>query len=354
MIIDKKVEVVEAEVNFLEDLDVSWVSLVPHGANRMPFKIIKSEDGADKEENMLDVIYSVIVPNGVELDVLKEEVPWLNGVKFIKTENYNEYKSYIQVPYDRFDPDKMNIVKLDKGVMVLVGKVDNPDPEWVSIGKDITDPSGPSPTIPAFKESFVSELNNVINVLVGAVSQSHLPDNKRKSIISNSLEAFKVFMLAGIDHGGFATAKSEVPELIVRVKEKEEVMSDVTVKEELQEKVEAVEKEEKAPSPTSAIDALISKIDTLVEKLDALSKPKEEEVQKSEEENPPVEENVFEKFEEKLNAMGDILDKVVAKIEKIEALDSTIPEPVSKSEDRVSASPKQNDADIWAGAIFRN
>jgi len=41
-------EVKEADVTFLTDADVQFVSLVRHGANRSPFKVIKEEkEGGD-------------------------------------------------------------------------------------------------------------------------------------------------------------------------------------------------------------------------------------------------------------------------------------------------------------------
>ena len=39
----------ETEVEYMEDVDVEWISLVDKGANRTPFKVIKNEDVPNSE-----------------------------------------------------------------------------------------------------------------------------------------------------------------------------------------------------------------------------------------------------------------------------------------------------------------
>ena len=54
--------IVENEVTFLTDVDVEFVSMVKHGANRTPFKILKSDKGG---ADMNKVIQAVLIPKSL-------------------------------------------------------------------------------------------------------------------------------------------------------------------------------------------------------------------------------------------------------------------------------------------------
>ena len=140
------------EINYLEDLDVKWVSLVDHGANRIPFKIVKSE------ERMGDVIQSIILSKNLSLDEVKQSVPWLNGVEITKEENYQDYNKFIHRPMDKFDSDTMRLIKVDESVLALVGEMANPD-EKATIYKSVMDkPIGFNSRSRRFRETTILSL----------------------------------------------------------------------------------------------------------------------------------------------------------------------------------------------------
>ena len=340
MITDKKVETVEAQVDFLCDLDVTWISLVSHGANRLPFKIVKGEDSSkvkDGEVVMFDVVHSIIVPKGVGMDSLRDTNPWMNGIKFDHQEDFEEYVKYVQVPTDRFQEGTLRIRKLDDGVLVFVGKVDSPDPTWVVMHDPTVEqsdpPSGGGEYVAAFKEAIVNEVDSFMSVMIGALEQSALSAKKKKSVIANAMDAFRVFIMAGIDNGGSGMAmKVDMPQIIhsdgeVVMSKTEENIVEVSMSEQF----------------IGKLDLLCAKIDEMVTKLEPR---KDEAVVKTEE--VKEDNDAVLKMEEKIVSLQDALDKLV---EKMDAMDDVVPESVTKSEDPVEpASEKQ---DIWVGSIFR-
>lgn len=309
------------EINYLEDLDVKWVSLVDHGANRIPFKIVKSED------RMGDVIQSIILSKNISLDDVKQSVPWLNGVEITKEENYQDYNKFIHRPMDKFDSDTMRLIKVDESVLALVGEMANPD-EKATIYKSVMDkPIGfnSDSYLTTFRESFYKELNNLVSFVGGALELSDMDNKRKKSVVSNALDAFKTFVFAGLDHGTdpiFFKSEEQIDEVVMEDVKKNDVVQ--------------------VDNSTSEIASLLK---ALIEKVDAIGTPAPVE---PEPQADPTRELVT-KFDESISAISKRVDELV---EKVNSLDSDIPESGSTTEPIEKAEASFDEKNPYVGVIF--
>jgi hypothetical protein len=112
--------ITEADVTFLKDVDVEYVSLVGHAANRQPFKIIKGEVRGDKVMRK-QTIYNVLIKKGVTEEKLQELA---NEHKFSvdqKDETALEgYDVYNQIEEDEIDPDTKKMAAITDDVYAIV------------------------------------------------------------------------------------------------------------------------------------------------------------------------------------------------------------------------------------------
>lgn len=188
---------VEAEVEYMEDLDVGFISLVDKGANRVPFKIIKSEDAMD------DVIQSVITPVSKSIDDYKESFNWVGDFKVAKTENHGDYTKYVSFPMSDLQEDSYKLVRLseDADSFAIIGKPKTPQETHIVYKASVMDvpirlgEHG----IETFGDEFYCELSYLIDSLAGTMSLGSLDNKKKKMAIANALDAFKIFISAGLD-----------------------------------------------------------------------------------------------------------------------------------------------------------
>jgi len=205
-------ELREKEVLLMCDAEAQFVSLVRHGANQAPFKVVKSEDKGG--ENVSMIIQSIIVPNAVTLDALaaKSELAWLNDVSRETVEDHGEYKKFVQFPAEKFDQSTMTMKKLDEASWAVVGKMLDSElakqAVTVPVQKQMDVPIRPMDipvaeeqiTIPfSFGELFDRELYNFTDVVKGALSAQGWTAKARKQAVMNALDAFKTFVSAGLD-----------------------------------------------------------------------------------------------------------------------------------------------------------
>ena len=229
---------VEAEVEYMEDLDVGWISLVDKGANRTPFKIIKNstdksdtvedktaEEVVEKSEDspiQASIVQSIILPASKSWDEFKANNSWAKTFNVIKTENHEVYTKHINTSEEDIDMDTLRIVRISKEDdgfaligkplvlkgehIVLKGMMSAPlpvEPTAEDCNKD--EDMGMESDMPCFDDSptfgdvFNSEINNLLGVIVGAMELSALTSKLRKTIIFNALDAFKSFLGASID-----------------------------------------------------------------------------------------------------------------------------------------------------------
>ncbi len=205
-------ELQEREVMLMTDVQAEFVSLVRHGANQAPFKVVKSEDKGG--ENVSMIIQSIVVPSSVSLDVLaaKADLSWLNDVRKDLVEDHGEYKKYVQFPVEKFDQSTMAMKKLDESSWAIVGKL--VDSELAK--QAVTVPAKKQMDVPvrpidmtvaeesfdvkfSFGELFDTELFALMDVIKGALSAQGWTPKARKQAVMNALEGFKTFVSAGLD-----------------------------------------------------------------------------------------------------------------------------------------------------------
>ena len=206
-------EVKEADVTFLTDADVHFVSLVRHGANRSPFKVIKEEkEGGDGKMTM--VIQSILVPKNSSLEDLakKKDCAWAVEAKTDSKETFDTYDKYVQIEEDGFVQNSLQLTKLDgNGTFAMVGSLkDGKSKEVLTIPEQKMDiPISPMDTAIAeadgpafvltFRDMFDKELSGFLDVVRGTMNQSKVDTKKRKASVMSALTAFGNFLSIGID-----------------------------------------------------------------------------------------------------------------------------------------------------------
>jgi hypothetical protein len=356
------VEDVETEVQYMNDVDVQWISLVNKGANRTPFKIIKTEDA------MEEVIQSIITPLAKDFDKYKELHEWPKEFKILKTENHGEYSKFISIPIDELEPASVKLVRLseDEHVFAVVGvplKMEGSNIVYKSVIMDRPiklDDRG----IITFRDTFYSEINNLMSIVNGTMELNEMDNKKKRDIIGKSLDAFKSFISAGLDISAdnIIFAKQE-QKSEVNMDVKDEKVTEVIV-EKVEDSapalvVESVVGETINKSEEKLLEmlaVLTQKIEDLSVKTDSMIKKEEPEVvEKVEEaqvevakaEEVPV--VPFAKFEETLDTMKVKLEKLEQLVEKI---DADVPEP-SVQEPVVKEEPTVKNESPFSG-IFGN
>lgn len=112
--------ITEADVTFLKDVEVEYVSLVGHAANRQPFKIIKGEVKGDKAMPK-QTIYNVLVKKGITEEKLQELVDEHKFSVDQKDETALEgYDVYKQIEDDEVDLDTRKMAALTEDTYVIV------------------------------------------------------------------------------------------------------------------------------------------------------------------------------------------------------------------------------------------
>lgn len=358
-----KVEPVETEVEYMEDLDVQWISLVDKGANRTPFKIIKSEGGS-----MEEVIQSVIIPVTKNFDEIKDKSDWSRNFKVLRSENHGDYTKYVNFPLADLDSDTIRIAKIsgEDSLFAVVGKPKKPDASHIVYKASVMDiPVGFGDYgIKTFGDSFYDELNDLCSAIAGTMDLEYLDNKKKKLAISNALDAFKAFISAGLDMiaAPVSVAMRDISysEKKDEVKESEGNMGDTMVekKNDVVEKANAMDTQPANPDPipitvtdvtnqiiksqeqmVASIMALTQKIEGLVTKFEPVSKADESsDVAKADNDvapigaaaEPPAE--MVLKLEENFTNIVNKIDKLEKLVEKI---DGEVPAPSANREEVV-------------------
>lgn len=218
-----KIETVQTEkrINFLLNVDPEFVSLVRHGANRTPFRVVK-EEGA----NEMMFVQSILVPKSVDFSgiVSKEGLKWLSKAKISDKEEFDDTVKFQQMPVSKFEKD-LNMIKLDpSGVYAIIGKLVSKDDAKEALTFDPAKTSkmmavsgSPAdapvaeverkPYIVSFKEMFEVELDNFLSVVRGTLNQSGVTPEKRKKTVMSALDGFKSFLTVALD--AVSTTKKE-------------------------------------------------------------------------------------------------------------------------------------------------
>lgn len=370
---------IETEVEYMEDLDVGFISLVDKGANHVPFKIIKSEDSMD------DVIQSVVTP--LNKSLADFEAPFFSSdFSIAKTENHGEYTKHISFPVSDLKEDSIRLVRLseDESAFIVVGQPKVPSESHIVYKASIMDmPVKLSEMgVKTFGDDFYSELTHLIDSVSGTMSLEKLENKKKKAAIANALDAFRIFISAGLDmNSGQTNIALREPVKFEKKDNTSEVESMEVTNTEV-EKMDAMGTQPgmnsgvSDPVPltmseiqnqvfknqeemTNLISALTQKVESLVESLTKKTETNEEMTGKG---IPSGDEGITTPMPDmdpfsNLQKMEDMMSKVVSKVEKLEELvekiDGDVPEPSAPVETVVKAEQSTAPESPFAG-IFNH
>lgn len=211
-------EKVERDITFLTDVEAKFISLVKHGANRVPFRIVKSEKNKGGVSDLM-IVQSILVPKGQSFTSLSIEkgLEWLSDAKKDTCKEYDEYTKYEQMSIDKFSKESLGMIKLSNcGAWAIVGKTvkDEDAKEGLTIGKkevaklmDIPSYAGNTPVAEVqidpqpitFNQVFEKELSSFLDVVKGTLSQTNATASQRRKSIMGALDAFKGFLVMALD-----------------------------------------------------------------------------------------------------------------------------------------------------------
>jgi len=213
----KAVKDVEKDIKFMTNLEVDFVSLVPHGANKEPFRVIKSVKGGNMENY---VVQSLIFADGADVEGIaqKSDLGWLSELSMENVEKNAAYSRIVQIDASQFDHDTLQLLKLDEsGVWTVVGKLaensEKADDAIVVSEKQVKEIKSRDeknffktpvtderllegwyiPTLTA-GELFQEELFKMEDVLFSVLRQEGMDNKKKKATITASIDAFKGFV----------------------------------------------------------------------------------------------------------------------------------------------------------------
>lgn len=344
-------EEVEKDVTLLEEADVEFVSLVRHGANRMPFRVIKedvSKAGAEEKEGMPmktnessrhAVVQSIIFPKGVSVEKMAAQkgLAWLNEVTALEAEDHGGFSKYVMLDAKSIEDDSVSMMRIgNEGVWAIIGRptTDVDLSSALSVGKmgetgelNVVQPITQAPiaevALPPqrvlFEEVYYREYSNLGNAIMGILGQSCMEPEVRKEAIIAAVEAFKGFLMLALEmiesaDGEFALKVEKVVELMVKDVEEKTKKSEGGLKSMF------ANKEEFVAAVTEIVAGLLDKASSK-ETEEEKKKRLEEDAKKSveEEEKKRLEEEEKKRLaEEEAKKSGDIVS-LTKKIEKLQA-----------------------------------
>jgi hypothetical protein len=175
---------IEDTVVFMTQPDVQFVSLVKHGANRTPFKVLKHEK---EDSTMKKVVQSILVKN----DLPKEQIEKaLEGMSKKSATSFKTFTSYPQLSLDRCaDGSFMTTKHSDiEGVYVILADLKEGESEKGTLQMDAKEAIDY-----ATLDNLYTELYAMADVVSGAMRQESAGVEFRKTTILTAIENFRNF-----------------------------------------------------------------------------------------------------------------------------------------------------------------
>jgi hypothetical protein len=360
----------EKDVTLLKDADVQYVSLVRHGANRMPFRVVKHEKGGEKA-NMRYAIQSIILPKGGELSKMAQApgLEYLSEAHEQHRKDFDDYFRLDQIDPKVFDSESLKLLKAGDG-WLLVGALqkDEKAEGALTLAEDQVEKLASLPVAPmnaiigdpdmaaqmamaaSFRELFETELYAMLDIVHGSLKQAASEPKKRKAQIMSAIEAFKNFLSMGLDAIGGTAAKIEKYERQPKSTNKQEGDSDMDFKSE--EFIKAVG-DIVGPIMTTALSTLKDELKPAADK-DADTKT---DAEKKAEADAKVE--AEKKAEADAKAKADGVDPNITALtatvktltEKVETLGSQLDtDPAGESQEDIDAKKTKAEKDAEAKA----
>jgi|GEM_PF-4194833 len=226
-------EEVEKDVTLLQDVDPEFVSLVRHGANRMPFRVVKKEK--EGGERMGLYIQSLLLSKGTKFDKITEipELAYLSEAKTDQVQRFEGYDKYTQLDESKFVPETFKLVKVAEDAWALAGDLaagitpedalmvseetarkaaELPVPPMDTVIGDTAEARRAS-VIMSFGEHLHKEVDSMLSIVFGALKQAAADPARRKKVVLGAVDAFRNFLSVGLDVVGEAAAKIERPDI---------------------------------------------------------------------------------------------------------------------------------------------
>ncbi len=250
--------IVENDVTFMTKPKVDFVSLVKHGANRMPFKVLKSDKGGKTMKGIVQaILLAKSLPEETVVEILKD-------MKSEDKKDFETYTKFVQRDPEDFEPESLEVTTEKEGVYYILGVLkEDVDKKDDDVEKDL---DGASP------DDLYMALYAMADMVSGTMRQENsTPAFKRKTILS-AIDNFRSFAETLLKN-----AKDSVLAVAVKAEDHPTLVESFVVKkaETDEEKVarEAAEKEAAdkdtadAAAKEAAEAAKKAEIDTLVETL---------------------------------------------------------------------------------------
>jgi len=175
---DKVTMIIQDTINFLVDPDIEFVSLVKHGANQAPFKILKSSDKGGN--SMSKVVQAVLVPKSLSEDAVKKA---LEGHRTDEVQEFETYKSYTQVAREDVVLESLEVTPVEgsEGVYVVSAEL-LADKKEAAKQVDVMALDG-----------LYMELYAMADVVGGAMRQEHGDSRFRKQTILTAIDNFRTY-----------------------------------------------------------------------------------------------------------------------------------------------------------------
>jgi len=361
----KVVETRKKDIAFLVDVDPMFVSLVRHGANQQPFRVVKSEEkGGDSEMSM--VVQSILLPQNVSLEELqsKKGLEWLADVKSEEVTQHGEYQKLIQMKEDKFDKSSLVLVKLDStGTYALAGHLlaKEDSGSALTLGRNETEKVPQIKTSPmdavvaeeprpafvlTFRDMFEKELSSFLDVVRGALTQSESAKKQRKKMVMDALDAFRNFLSISIDTLGSSKAKIDTSIAEQGNEEGGVNMFQFETEQEFTDKV------------TSIVTSVLEKSLKEKKKPDgedtAATKTAVKEEKKEEKTAGAEPDDSMKQVLSKLDALSTEIEGIKEKQEKLEQQPATNPAATaSDDEGLVNKTEKETKPSVFAGLLVR-
>ena len=333
--IERITEQVEVNQAYLEDVDVSWISLVDKAANRSPFKIVKN----DKTEVIMeDVVQSVIIPSAK--DISYYDTSWAK-CKATKVEKTDTYTKHVFMPMSELDETTIRLEKLEDDALAVVGKAVALKADAIIFKSPLMDKQVQlgEGYVATFRDTFANEFNNVWSVVNGTMELTDMDNKRKRSIVTNALDAFKTFVSAGLD-------MSSVPVIFKKDNDSEVNMkdNDATVVKNDAEVIETPKAPDTAfvAGSSDLLEKLLLKMDAVLEKVTASP-----EVAKADE-VVPAEPVAVEKADN--TDFSKVIEKLELLEKRIEKMDSSIPESNNGID---SPEEEPQDDNPFSGILFK-
>jgi hypothetical protein len=177
---------IEDEVVFMVDPKVEFVSLVKYGANRAPFKVIKT-DKTKEDDNMNKVVQSVLVRNDLSDENIAKA---LEGIDKRDEQKFNTFTAYPQVPIAKVNEDTLIVQKHEEvdGIFFVLGDLAEGTGEHGTLQVDVKEAVDY-----ATMDNLYSELYAMADVVGGAMRQENADADFRKTTILTTIDNFRAF-----------------------------------------------------------------------------------------------------------------------------------------------------------------